>query len=127
MLHVPQEGAAFVGDALCGWSTIIGEQGPILPPPQFSNSMRQARDSLARIEQTGAQTSTSVTAIRGPRAPPPPWPRRAHAIAPTPGPEPAAANGREILDAMSSLGTIFTAIVTPFDERQRVDAGPSSS
>lgn len=55
-LYVPEEGAAFVGDALCGWSTITGEAGPILPPPQFSNSMERARASLAAIDGLDAQT-----------------------------------------------------------------------
>jgi glyoxylase-like metal-dependent hydrolase (beta-lactamase superfamily II) len=55
-LYVPTEGAAFAGDALCGWNTVTGEQGPILPPPQFSNSMEKARASLARIERIDAQT-----------------------------------------------------------------------
>ena len=55
-LFVPEEGAAFAGDALCGWSTVTGERGPILPPPQFTNSMEQARASLARIEGIDAQT-----------------------------------------------------------------------
>jgi glyoxylase-like metal-dependent hydrolase (beta-lactamase superfamily II) len=56
VLYVPAEGAAFAGDALCGWNTATGAQGPILPPPQFSNSMEQARASLARIEAIDAQT-----------------------------------------------------------------------
>jgi glyoxylase-like metal-dependent hydrolase (beta-lactamase superfamily II) len=55
-LHVPAEGALFVGDALCGWNTVTGEQGPIPPPPQFSNSMAGARASLGRIEAIDAQT-----------------------------------------------------------------------
>jgi glyoxylase-like metal-dependent hydrolase (beta-lactamase superfamily II) len=56
VLHVPAEGAAFVGDALCGWSVITGEQGPILPPRQFSNSMAKASASLDRIAAINAQT-----------------------------------------------------------------------
>jgi glyoxylase-like metal-dependent hydrolase (beta-lactamase superfamily II) len=56
VLHVEAEGAAFTGDALCGWNTVTGEQGPILPPPEFSNSMASARASLDRIETLGAQT-----------------------------------------------------------------------
>jgi glyoxylase-like metal-dependent hydrolase (beta-lactamase superfamily II) len=56
VLHVPGESAAFAGDALCGWNTATGAPGPILPPPQFSNSMEQARASLARIEAIDAQT-----------------------------------------------------------------------
>jgi glyoxylase-like metal-dependent hydrolase (beta-lactamase superfamily II) len=56
VLHVTSEGALFTGDALCGWSTVTGEQGPILPPPQFSNSMARARESLARIEAVDAHT-----------------------------------------------------------------------
>ena len=56
VLHVPAEGAAFTGDALCGWNTVTGEPGPILPPREFSNSMALARDSLARIETIEAQT-----------------------------------------------------------------------
>jgi glyoxylase-like metal-dependent hydrolase (beta-lactamase superfamily II) len=56
LLQVPTEGAAFLGDALCGWSTVTGEQGPILPPPEFSNSMAQARASLERIAAVDAQT-----------------------------------------------------------------------
>ena len=55
-LHVSHEGAAFVGDALCGWSTITGEQGPILPPFQFNNSTAGARESLARLESIDAET-----------------------------------------------------------------------
>jgi glyoxylase-like metal-dependent hydrolase (beta-lactamase superfamily II) len=55
-LHVPGEGAAFMGDALCGWQTVTGEPGPILPPREFSNSMTRARESLARIEALDAQT-----------------------------------------------------------------------
>jgi glyoxylase-like metal-dependent hydrolase (beta-lactamase superfamily II) len=56
VLQVEAEGAVFTGDALCGWNTITGEQGPILPPAEFSNSMAKARDSLARIEALDAQT-----------------------------------------------------------------------
>ena len=55
-LYVEQEGALFTGDALCGWSTATGQEGPILPPPQFSNSMQQARASLQRIAAVPAQT-----------------------------------------------------------------------
>jgi glyoxylase-like metal-dependent hydrolase (beta-lactamase superfamily II) len=55
-LHVAGAGALFTGDALCGWNTVTGEPGPILPPREFSNSMAQARDSLARIESLDAQT-----------------------------------------------------------------------
>ena len=55
VLHVPAEGAAFTGDALCGWNTVTGAPGPTLPPPEFSNSMARARDSLARIELIDAQ------------------------------------------------------------------------
>ena len=55
-LHVPAEGAAFTGDALCGWQTATGEQGPILPPREFSTSMAQARASLERIAAIDAQT-----------------------------------------------------------------------
>ena len=56
VLHAAAEGSVFVGDALCGWNTVTGEQGPILPPPEFSNSMAQARASLERIEGIDAQT-----------------------------------------------------------------------
>jgi len=56
VLHVAGEGALFTGDALCGWNTVTGEQGPILPPREFSNSMDRARESLARIETVDAQT-----------------------------------------------------------------------
>jgi glyoxylase-like metal-dependent hydrolase (beta-lactamase superfamily II) len=56
VLHVAGEDAVFAGDALCGWSTVTGEQGPILPPAQFSNSMAQARASLERIERLDAGT-----------------------------------------------------------------------
>jgi glyoxylase-like metal-dependent hydrolase (beta-lactamase superfamily II) len=56
LLHVEAEGAAFTGDALSGWNTVTGEQGPILPPPEFSNSMATARQSLARIEALDAGT-----------------------------------------------------------------------
>lgn len=55
-LHVAAEGALFTGDALVGWSTITGAQGPILPPVEFNFSTEQARESLAAIEETGAQT-----------------------------------------------------------------------
>jgi glyoxylase-like metal-dependent hydrolase (beta-lactamase superfamily II) len=55
-LYVEQEGALFSGDALCGWNTVTGQEGPILPPPEFSNSMQQARESLQRIADTGAPT-----------------------------------------------------------------------
>jgi glyoxylase-like metal-dependent hydrolase (beta-lactamase superfamily II) len=55
-LYVAAEDAAFVGDALCGWCTVTGEPGPILPPPQFSNSMATARASLGHIEAIAAQT-----------------------------------------------------------------------
>ena len=55
-LHVPAEGALFVGDALCGWSTITGEPGPILPPKEFNFSTERARASLERIEVVDAQT-----------------------------------------------------------------------
>jgi glyoxylase-like metal-dependent hydrolase (beta-lactamase superfamily II) len=56
LLHAEAEGAAFTGDALCGWHTVTGEQGPILPPAEFSNSMATARESLARIERLDVQT-----------------------------------------------------------------------
>jgi glyoxylase-like metal-dependent hydrolase (beta-lactamase superfamily II) len=56
VLHVPGEGALFTGDALCGWNTVTGEPGPILPPREFSNSMAQALDSLERIATLDAQT-----------------------------------------------------------------------
>lgn len=55
-LYIEQEGALFTGDALCGWHTATGEEGPILPPAQFSNSMAQARASLQRIAAVPAQT-----------------------------------------------------------------------
>jgi glyoxylase-like metal-dependent hydrolase (beta-lactamase superfamily II) len=56
VLHAESEGAAFTGDALCGWHTVTGEQGPILPPAEFSNSMAGARESLSRIEGLDVQT-----------------------------------------------------------------------
>lgn len=56
VLHVAGEGAMFTGDALCGWSTVTGEQGPILPPIHFNNSTQRAYVSLDRIEGVDAQT-----------------------------------------------------------------------
>jgi len=56
LLHVPAEGAAFLGDALSGWNTITGQQGPTLPPAEFSNSMEQARASLDRVQAVSADT-----------------------------------------------------------------------
>jgi glyoxylase-like metal-dependent hydrolase (beta-lactamase superfamily II) len=56
VLHVPAEGALLTGDAMCGWNTVTGEPGPILPPPEFSNSMARARASLERIAEIDAQT-----------------------------------------------------------------------
>jgi glyoxylase-like metal-dependent hydrolase (beta-lactamase superfamily II) len=56
VLHVAEEGALFTGDALCGWSTITGEPGPILPPREYNNSTAQARESLDRIEAIPADT-----------------------------------------------------------------------
>jgi glyoxylase-like metal-dependent hydrolase (beta-lactamase superfamily II) len=56
VLYAPDEGAAFVGDALCGWNMVTGEDGPILPPTEFNNSTAQARASLARIEAIEAAT-----------------------------------------------------------------------
>jgi glyoxylase-like metal-dependent hydrolase (beta-lactamase superfamily II) len=56
VLHVPGDGAVIAGDAICGWNTVTGEPGPVLPPPQFSNSMAAARASLERIEQIDAET-----------------------------------------------------------------------
>lgn len=56
VLHVPGEGAAFTGDALCGWNTVTGEQGPTLPPSEFNNSTARARQSLERIATIDAQT-----------------------------------------------------------------------
>jgi len=56
VLHVAAEGALFAGDALCGWNTVTGRPGPILPPPAFSNSMQRARASLERIAAIDAQT-----------------------------------------------------------------------
>jgi glyoxylase-like metal-dependent hydrolase (beta-lactamase superfamily II) len=56
MLHVPGEGAAFVGDALGGWNPITGQLGPTLLPAEFSNSMAQARASLERVEAIDAET-----------------------------------------------------------------------
>lgn len=55
-LYLEQDAALFTGDALCGWNTVTGQAGPILPPPEFSNSMAQARESLQRIADSGAQT-----------------------------------------------------------------------
>jgi glyoxylase-like metal-dependent hydrolase (beta-lactamase superfamily II) len=56
VLHVAEEGALFTGDALCGWSTITGEPGPILPPREYNNSTAQARESLDRIEAIPVDT-----------------------------------------------------------------------
>jgi glyoxylase-like metal-dependent hydrolase (beta-lactamase superfamily II) len=56
VLHVPAEGSAFVGDALCGWSTMTGEPGPILAPREFNNSTALALASLERSEGIDAQT-----------------------------------------------------------------------
>ena len=56
ILHVPAEGAIFVGDAMAGWSTITGAEGPILPPKEFNNSTEQARRSLDTIEPIDAET-----------------------------------------------------------------------
>jgi glyoxylase-like metal-dependent hydrolase (beta-lactamase superfamily II) len=56
VLHVPAEGALFVGDAMAGWSTITGAEGPILPPREFNQSTEQARESLARFEDVDAAT-----------------------------------------------------------------------
>jgi glyoxylase-like metal-dependent hydrolase (beta-lactamase superfamily II) len=56
VLHIPAEGALFVGDAMAGWSTITGAEGPILPPKEFNHSTEQARASLDRIEAIDAQT-----------------------------------------------------------------------
>jgi len=56
VLHVPHEGAVFVGDALCGWSTITGEQGPILPPREFNRSTPEAHASLDCIAELDADT-----------------------------------------------------------------------
>lgn len=56
VLHVPAEGALFVGDAMAGWSTITGAPGPILPPKEFNHSTDQARQSLDRIEGIDAAT-----------------------------------------------------------------------
>ncbi len=55
VLYVPSEGSAFTGDALCGWNTITGEQGPVLPPRQFNHSTDEARTALDRIESIDAQ------------------------------------------------------------------------
>ena len=56
VLHVPAEGALFVGDAMAGWSTITGAEGPIIPPKEFNNSTEQARRSLDAIEPLDVQT-----------------------------------------------------------------------
>jgi glyoxylase-like metal-dependent hydrolase (beta-lactamase superfamily II) len=56
VLHVPAEGALFAGDAMAGWSTVTGAQGPVLPPKEFNNSTEQARRSLDRIEPLDVQT-----------------------------------------------------------------------
>ena len=42
--------------ALCGFQTITGEPGPILPPREFNNSTAKARTALERIEALDAQT-----------------------------------------------------------------------
>src|SRR5439155_15975995 len=55
-LHVAGDGALLAGDALSGWSTITGEQGPMLPPVQFNWSTEKARASLERLEGVDAQT-----------------------------------------------------------------------
>jgi glyoxylase-like metal-dependent hydrolase (beta-lactamase superfamily II) len=55
-LFVATEGSLFTGDALCGWNTVTGEPGPILPPRQFNNSTAIARKSLERIESIDART-----------------------------------------------------------------------
>jgi len=56
VFHVPGEGALFTGDSLCGWNTITGEPGPILPPKEFNQSTARALKSLQRIEEIDAQT-----------------------------------------------------------------------
>jgi glyoxylase-like metal-dependent hydrolase (beta-lactamase superfamily II) len=56
VLQVSSEGAVFAGDALCGWNTVTGERGPILPPPAFNNSTEGARASLERIAALEAAT-----------------------------------------------------------------------
>ena len=56
VIHIPAEGAAFVGDAILGWNTITGQSGPILPPRQFNVSTEQARASLDQIEKLAADT-----------------------------------------------------------------------
>lgn len=56
VLHAPEEGALFTGDAISGWSTVTGALGPILPPREFNFSTEQARASLDRIEAIDAET-----------------------------------------------------------------------
>jgi glyoxylase-like metal-dependent hydrolase (beta-lactamase superfamily II) len=56
VLHAPAENALFTGDALLGWSTITGAEGPVLPPVEYNHSTEQARRSLDRIEGIDAGT-----------------------------------------------------------------------
>jgi glyoxylase-like metal-dependent hydrolase (beta-lactamase superfamily II) len=56
VIHLPDRGVAFAGDALCSLNVLTGATGPALMPPAMTVSTPQALGSLDRIAQLDAQT-----------------------------------------------------------------------
>ena len=56
-IHFEQQGALFVGDALCTWNPLTGRLGAQLMPSAFNVSNARALESLARLEALDAQVT----------------------------------------------------------------------
>jgi glyoxylase-like metal-dependent hydrolase (beta-lactamase superfamily II) len=50
VLHLPDRGVVFAGDALCTRNPLTGRAGPQLMPRAFASSTAQALESLSRLE-----------------------------------------------------------------------------
>jgi glyoxylase-like metal-dependent hydrolase (beta-lactamase superfamily II) len=50
VLHLPDRGVLFAGDAVCTWNPLTGRPGPQLMPRAFAGSTAQARESLSLLE-----------------------------------------------------------------------------
>jgi glyoxylase-like metal-dependent hydrolase (beta-lactamase superfamily II) len=55
VLHFPEHGALFVGDAMCTLSVVAGSRGPQLMPRALNVSTPTARNSLAAFEAVDAE------------------------------------------------------------------------
>jgi len=56
-IHFEQQGALFVGDALCTWNPLTTRLGAQLMPSAFNVSNAQSLESLARLEGLDAQVT----------------------------------------------------------------------